>query len=283
MITQSEARIIFDHACVPEHVPAYVTSVSGAEFFLSSGYLYYVKEDALTFVGYPLGETPDTERLQEALGRAIREWKPAQVAVIAGMTPSLPMKALRHEEDDYFRITFSNWNLSQKVRNMIHRAEQEVSVVEEKSLGEEHRLLIASFLDERRTGGAMRFIFEKIPDYVSSVATAEVFSARDRENRLVAFDVAELGSRDYVFYMFNFRNPERHVPGVSDLLLQKILNKASALGKRHANLGLGVNRGVRFFKEKWGGRAFLTYRYGLYGASSVRSPFVQAVARAGFR
>ena len=77
MITENEERIIFDHACVPEHVPAYVTSVSGAEPFLSSGYLYYVKEDHLTFIGYPLGETPDTERLQQALGRAIREWKPA--------------------------------------------------------------------------------------------------------------------------------------------------------------------------------------------------------------
>jgi hypothetical protein len=193
------------------------------------------------------------------------------------------MKALGHEKDDYFRITFSNWKMPQKVRNMVHRADQEVRVVEENTLGEEHRSLILSFLDKNRISGAMRFIFEKIPDYVSSSATAEVFSARDRESRLVAFDVAELGARDYVFHMFNFRNPETPVPGVSDLLFHEIMKKTSAMGKPHVNLGLGVNRGVRFFKEKWGGRAFLAYHYGLYGASSVRPSFMDALARAVFR
>jgi len=283
MITESEARFVFDHACVPEHVPAYVTAVSGAEPFFSSGYLHYAKEGHLTFVGYSLGQAPAPDRLQQALDRAILERKPAQVAVIGGHTPSLPMKALSHEEDEYFRITLPNWKMPQKVRNMIRRAEQEVSVAEEKSLGEEHRWLITSFLDKNRISGAMRFVFEKIPHYVSSTATAKVFSARDRENRLVAFDVAELGARDYVFYMFNFRNPETHVPGVSDLLLYEIMKKASALGKQHLNLGLGVNRGIRFFKKKWGGRVFLAYHYGLYGESSGRSSFMDALVRAVFR
>jgi len=283
MITENEERIIFDHACVPEHVPAYVMSVSGAEPFLSSEYLTYVKEDHLTFVGYPLGQTSDKSRLQQALDMAVREWKPAQVAVIGAHAPSLPMKSFDHEEDDYYRITFANWSMPQKVRNMIHRAEHEVTVAEEKSLGEDHQWLIASFLDKNRISGAMRFVFEKIPHYVSSTATAEVFSARDRENRLVAFDVAELGARDYVFYMFNFRNPETHVPGVSDLLLYEIMKKASDLGKQHVNLGLGVNRGIRFFKKKWGGQAFLAYHYGLYGASSGRSSFMDALAGAVFR
>lgn len=283
MITENEERIIFDHAYVPEHVPAYVTSVSGAEPFLSSEYLTYVKEDHLTFVGYPLGQTSDKSRFQQALDTAFREWKPAQVAVIAEHAPSLPMKTFSDEKDDYFRITFANWSMPQKVRNMIHRAAQEVSVAEEKSLGEEHRWLIASFLDKNGISGAMRFVFEKIPHYVSSTATAKVFSARDRENRLVAFDVAELGARDYVFYMFNFRNPETHVPGVSDLLLYEIMKKASALGKQHLNLGLGVNRGIRFFKKKWGGRVFLAYHYGLYGTSSGRSSFMDALIQAVFR
>ena len=283
MITESEARIIFDHACVPEHVPAYVTAVSGAEPFFSSGYLYYVKADRLTFVGYPLGETPDATRLKETMNRAIRERKPAQLAVIADHTPSLSMKAIAQEEDDYFRITLLNWNMPQKVRNMVHRSAQEVKLVEENSLGEEHRSLIALFLEEHRTSDTMRFIFERIPEYVTCSPTAKVFSARDRENRMVAFAVAELGARDYVFYMFNFRNPERSVPGVSDLLLHEIVNKAGALGKAHVNLGLGVNRGIRFFKEKWGGLPFLACHYGLYGASPVRSCFLNALTGGMFR
>jgi hypothetical protein len=283
MITESEARFVFDHAYVPEHVPDYVTAVSGAEPFYSSGYLHYVKEGHLTFVGYPLGETPAPGRLQRALNDAILVRKPAQVAVIAGHTPSLSMKGIAQEEDDYFRSTLSNWKMPQKVRNMIHRAAQEVSTTEEKSLGEEHGFLIASFLEKHRVSGALRLIFEKIPVYVSSSPTARVFSARDKESRLVAFDVAEFGARDYVFYMFNFRNPERIVPGVSDLLFHEIMKEASALLKEHVNMGLGVNRGIRFFKEKWGGRPFLAYRYGLYGESSVRSSFMKALSRGMFR
>ena len=283
MITENEARFVFDHACVPEHVSAYVTAVSGAKPFFSSGYLYYVRADQLTFVGYPLGEDPDGKCLQAALDRAILERKPARLAVIAGHTPSVSMRSIAQEEDDYFRIMLLDWKMPQKVRNMIHRAAQEVNIVQEKSLGTDHGLLIASFLEKHRMSGAMRLIFEKIPEYVSSSPTAEVFSARDREGRLLAFDVAELGARHYVFYMFNLRNPGLPMPGVNDLLFHQILKKASTLGKEYVNMGLGVNKGIRFFKEKWGGRPFLAYRYGLYGAGSVRSSFMRALSQGLFR
>jgi hypothetical protein len=37
-------------------------------------------------------------------------------------------------------------------------------------------------------------------------------------------------------------------------------------GKKYVNLGLGINRGVTFFKKKWGGVAFLSYASCLYDA-----------------
>ena len=52
------------------------------------------------------------------------------------------------------------------------------------------------------------------------------------------------------------RSSKRAAPGASDLLLHRIAEDARAEGKRFLNLGLGVNDGVRFFKEKWGGVPF---------------------------
>ena len=50
-----------------------------------------------------------------------------------------------------------------------------------------------------------------------------------------------------------------HVPGASDLLLREMVNLAHAEGKKTINLGLGINTGIRRFKEKWGGVPFLPY------------------------
>jgi hypothetical protein len=59
--------------------------------------------------------------------------------------------------------------------------------------------------------------------------------------------------------MFHFRAKDRAVPGASDLLLRDAIREAERQGKRFMNLGLGMNRGVAFFKEKWGATPFLTY------------------------
>ena len=118
---------------------------------------------------------------------------------------------------------------------------------------------------------ATRFIFERIGDYLSSSVTTWVFDARNKRNELVAFDVAEFKPRSYSFYMFNFSSDTRYVPGVSDLLLSEVIQQAKTEGKKYINLGLGINPGVTFFKEKWGGVAFLPYASCLYHPSRRES------------
>ena len=49
------------------------------------------------------------------------------------------------------------------------------------------------------------------------------------------------------------------MPGASDLLFHEMVNLARAEGKMAVNLGLGVDAGIRRFKEKWGGEPFLDY------------------------
>jgi hypothetical protein len=88
-----------------------------------------------------------------------------------------------------------------------------------------------------------------------------VYDARNEGGDLVAFDVAEMASKAYAFYMFNFTSRDHFVPGASDLLLWEIIEHAQREDKRYINLGLGIDPGVTFFKEKWGGEPFLPYAF----------------------
>ena len=90
-------------------------------------------------------------------------------------------------------------------------------------------------------------------------------------NELVAFDVAEFKPKEYCFYMFNFSSDARYVPGASDLLLSEVIQQAKTEEKKYINLGLGINPGVTFFKEKWGGVAFLPYAFCLFRPSKKES------------
>ena len=115
------------------------------------------------------------------------------------------------------------------------------------------------FLKSHSADEATRFIFQRIDAYLSSSKTASIFEARTGDGDLVAFDIAEFMPKDYAVYMFNFRSEARYIPGASDLLLSAVMQQAIAEGKKYVNLGLGINPGVAFFKEKWGGAAFLPH------------------------
>ncbi len=88
--------------------------------------------------------------------------------------------------------------------------------------------------------------------------TALLLESRQTDT-LSAFTIMDLGSTDYAFYLFNLRSATRYVPGASDILFFEMVKRAQNSGKRAVNLGLGVNTGIRRFKEKWGGTPFLPY------------------------
>ena len=66
-----------------------------------------------------------------------------------------------------------------------------------------------------------------------------------------------------------FRSGKINVPGASDLLFYEMVNLAHTAGKKAVNLGLGINAGIRRFKEKWGGAPFLDYSSGLVDKREV--------------
>jgi hypothetical protein len=267
MITVSQRRYVEDYAYVPEHLSHYVTAISRTEPFFIDDYLVHVKKDHLIFVGYPLKEPLGEKQMVRVLESAIKRFKPKNVALTAPAIPSSLTNCVHSPPDHYYRLDLSAISISQKLRNMLKRADRELSVERSNTFDEEHRKMIAEFLKTHPVDEATGFIFNRINEYLSSSPTAKVFDARNKRDELVAFDVAEFTPKDYAFYMFNFGSDARSVPGASDLLLSEVIHQAKIEMKKYINLGLGINPGVTFFKKKWGGVAFLPYASCFYHPS----------------
>jgi hypothetical protein len=251
MLSDEEISHIYRHALVPEHLPHYVEAISSAEAHIHDGFLCYTGPSNLLFVGYPLGsEDVDLGRVFES---ACLRFRPQRVTLIAP-TIWLPEQCLHHHvEDTYFVMDLPCGPLDPETAYMIRRAQREVTV-NEGHLGKEHLHMIDEFCQRKGISRGHREIFSRIPDYISSADTARLLEARTIEGgRLVSFLIFDIGSANYAFYMFHFRSLEHHIPGASDLLFHQMLLWASAVGKTRINLGLGINQGVRRFKEKWGG------------------------------
>lgn len=264
MIPVAQQPYIEEHAYLPEHIISYVTAISQAEPFLLEDFLAYVKKDHLIFVGYPLQETFEEKRMKKVLDDAIRRFKPREIALTAPTLSSSITGNTHSPSDYYYRLDLSTLSVSQKTRNMIKRAMQELAAKRVKTFSGDHQQLVDEFLSSHPVDEATRWIFKRIPEYVSSVPTAWVFETRNKSEELVAFDIAEYGAKYYAIYMFNFSSKDRYIPGASDLLLSGVINQAITGQKKYINLGLGINPGVTFFKAKWGGIPFLSYTFCLY-------------------
>ncbi len=261
MISQEELKLIYDWACVPEHLIDYVTSISGAESYLFEHYLCYKKDETLIFIGYPLGVTFNEKKMEASLDVASKSMKPRMISLIAPKVAKRNARIIKQQSDTYYRLNLDNLAVPPKVHNMIRRASQEVSVEQSNKWQKMHETLVAEFLSTHQLSEESQHIFLKIPEYVSSSKSVSILNALNNEGNLIAFDVADYGSRDCAFYMFNFASRKNYIPGASDLLLSEIIAIARKKGKKFINLGLAINKGVAFFKQKWGGIPFLNHEF----------------------
>ena len=266
MITLQEEYFLTRRAYVPEHLPGYGRAFSGGgEPFLLEGYLGYLQEKTLVWVGYPLEGTFQEEKMKSALEAAIKKCRPSRVAITAPYFSGA--EGEKESADFYYRLELTSLRVPSKIKNMVHRAGRELAIDTGSEFGEDHQTLIDLFLESREVEEGTRLIFGRIAAYLSSVPTARVFAARNSGGKLAGFDVADFGAAEYAFYLFNFRSQKAAVPGISDLLLHTLIQEAQERGKKYLNLGLGINKGVAFFKEKWGARPFLPHQSLVYRLS----------------
>ena len=255
MLNDQERQWIYRHAYLPEHLAGYVAAVSGTEPFLDHNYLYFLGQKHLIFIGYPLAHHTDSPaRIYDVI---CERFRPTTVAVIAA-TIWLPAEQTEQQaSDNYYRLDLPLKQIDAAVAYMLRRARRELQVTRG-IFGKPHKKMIKAFMAGQRFSRRQKYIFNHISQYLKASDSAVLFEAR-WEKELVAFNILDLGAADYAFYLFSFRSRKLNIPGASDLLFHEMVNLAQAEGKKAVNLGLGINAGIRRFKEKWGGRPFLNY------------------------
>jgi hypothetical protein len=275
MISQEVTNLIYDHAYVPEHLVEYVIAVSDAEPYLFHNYLCYKKDEVLIFIGYPLGVTFNEEKMEASLDAASKTMKPLTISLIAPSIATKNARIIQQHSDSYYRLDLNTLIIPPKVHNMLRRASQQASVEQRNEWTDEHKAIVDEFLVTHQVSEESERIFIRIPEYVSASKSVHILNAFDNKERLIAFDVVDYGSKDYAFYMFNFSSQKHHVPGASDLLLSEMIASARERGKKFVNLGLAINKGVTFFKQKWGGTPFLNHEFALY--ETPRTGIIEAL------
>jgi hypothetical protein len=255
MLKKKERYFVHRHAYLPEHLPDYVESVSGAKPHLHENYLCFTRKNHLIFIGYPLENRFND--LAQCYDTACARFRPATVAIIAPMIWLSPQTFEKQQKDSYYRLDLPPGIPNPAVAYMVRRAKKELQL----NLGKfskEHRRLVDDFLSTYQLTKAQRHIFRHIQHYLKASEGARLIEAR-KKTRLVAFTIVDMGSTEFAFYLFNFRSTKEKIPGASDLLFNEMVNLAQSEGKKAINLGLGIHPGIRRFKEKWGGVPFLSY------------------------
>ena len=255
MLSREERNLIYRQAYIPEHLPDYVSSVSGSEPFLIDSYLCFCRRRHMIFIGYVLGDSGGEVSL--AYRNACERCNPATVSVIAPKIWLGDDDCEKQPPDNYYRLKLPLGAIPAEVAYMVRRARKEL-VVAPGRFGRDHKRIVQTFIKNRRLSPEQIHLFKHIHDYLKRSPSAALLDAR-KDGRLAAFTVLDLGSADHAFYLFNFRSADIDIPGSSDLLFHEMVNISQFNGKKAINLGLAVNFGIRRFKEKWGGVPFMPY------------------------
>ena len=164
----------------------------------------------------------------------------------------------RDPEDWYWTLPLPCVPPSDKVRNMLRRAERDVEIRQEE-WGPEAASLAVAYCRARRLEQGTRFIYGRIGEYLSACPEARLFAARSRaDGSLAACAVGDFSALGAAFYMFAFRRPDAP-PGCADALLAALMEEGARRGHTVMNLGLGIGPGIEFFKKKWRARQSLPY------------------------
>lgn len=255
MLSNQDFSHIYQHAYIPEHLPDYVEAISSAEPHLIENHLSFIIKNHLLFIGYCLGgDSRDSARAYTA---ACNQFRPSTAAIIAPELWKIEESFEEQPADTYYRLDLPLVALPPGVAYMVRRAEKDL-IADSGKFGREHKKIIKGFVAGRTLNDRQKYIFKHIHHYLERSRTGRLLEVR-KKGRLAAFTIVDLGSADSAFYLFNFRSTKVDVPGASDLLFREMVNLAQTEGKKTINLGLGINKGIRRFKEKWGGVPFLPY------------------------
>jgi hypothetical protein len=262
MITPEEEAYILTKAQVPEHIVSLMTLISKGDPFLMEDCLGLVNDNWLILVGYPLEGIFSREGCERVLNRAVETYRPEVLWFIGPEIPASLMDSCNEKQSDrYYVLDIARFTVKPFLRRAVEKASGELTMERARVVTSEHEGLITELLGRGELPDRVRELYRALPDYIGRSSSAWMLNARDRAGRLTAFMVVELGAKDFSAYILGSHSKQHYVPYASDLLFLEMINLTREYGKNTIHLGLGVNEGIRRFKEKWGGKPVLGYEF----------------------
>jgi hypothetical protein len=262
MITLEEEQYILDRAYVPEHIVSLMALLSKGEPFLIEDFLCLVKDNWLIVVGYPIDGNFFQERCDGILRQVLEKFHPEYLWFIG---PEIPPFLLTHcqerEIDRYYRLDLGQMKLKSSLQRIVDKASKELTVEEGQSISRKHEALISELLKREKLSPRVRELYRAMSHYVPHSSSSCVLNAWDKNGNLCAFYVVELGAKNFSSYILGTHSKKNYISHASDLLFFEMIELTRRKGKNSIQLGLGVNEGIRRFKEKWGGTPFLQYEF----------------------
>ena len=262
MITPEEEAYILEKAYVPEHIVSLMALISKGDPFLVEDHLGLVKDNWLILVGYPLDQRFSIERSEKVIKHVLETFR-SEILWFIG--PEIPASLLNtcqeRETDQYYRLDLQKVKVKASLKRAVDKASQELTIERAHSISKEHEALISELLKREKLPPRVRELYRAMPYYVAHSSSACVLNARDKNGELAAFFVVELGAKNFSTYVLGSHSKKHYVPHASDLLFFEMIELTREHGKDIIHLGLGVNKGIRRFKEKWGGVPFLNYEF----------------------
>jgi hypothetical protein len=260
MITDDEKTEILNKAYVPEHSVDLIARVSGGEPFLFQDYFCCRTEGGLIIIGYPLGHDFSVEQFDRVLTEAKEMFKPAHISLIAPELPSALAKMCRGRESDYYyTLDLAGRTMRAGLQKVCAKAALGLVVERSAKLGAVHRELAQEFASRVELPPQIKELLFRMWDYVGRSDGSLVLSAWDARHKLAGFYVMDMSPVNFSTYVIGCHSKQDFAQGASDLLFLEMINVSAEHKKKYIHLGLGVNKGIRQFKKKWGGAPGLPY------------------------
>lgn len=277
MLTPEEKTYILTHAYIPEHIFGLMTNLSGGEPFLIDDHLCCGKDDWVILIGYPLQTAFAPDKFEAVLDKVIKLFRPRRISLIAPELPhQLAAQCLEKDSDDYYTLDTRHPVISATVKRNLKKAGRILNVERTACMGKAHHELMLEFVQRVNPGERVRNLFFKMPLYIAESQSSFVLNAWDPVKNLAAFYVIDLAAKDFSNYIIGCYSKKHYVRGASDLLLLELIKLSEEKDKGYIHLGLGVNNGIRRFKEKWGSSP--TYRYEM-GELLLKRPLIMEFLR----
>ena len=261
MLTPEEETYILTNAYIPEHIFGLMTILSGGEPFLIDDHFCCSTDDRLIFIGYPLQSGFEPDKFQAVLKKLKKEFKPQRISLIAPDLPHpLNINCRERDSDDYYTLNTLVPALSATVKRNLKKAGRMLTLERADRMGNNHHELMREFVQRISPDTRVRELLLKMPHYVAAAQSAFVLNAWDTNKNLAAFYVIDLAAKNFTNYIIGCYSKKHYVRGASDLLLYELIKLSKEQSKNYIHLGLGVNRGIRRFKEKWGAKPTRRYQ-----------------------